>query len=112
MNHTTVRTLRRRAFLQTTAFAAIGATMAGRLSMMAADAPSPRTGRRIGFVDLNLDNYHANTFLQALRGPLESRGFILAGATGTKTQESRAWTDKNRVPFFDNDDALNAAVDF
>src|SRR5688572_22297447 len=72
-------------------------------------APAPR---RIGFVDLNLDNYHANVFLQALRGPLESRGFVVAGATGTKLPESRAWAEKNRVPFFQNDAALNDAVDF
>ena len=89
----------RRAFLQTTALAALGAALAPER-------------RRIGFVDLNLDNYHANVFLQALRGPLESRGFIVAGATGTKVAESRAWAEKNRVPFFENDEALNDAVDY
>ena len=89
----------RRAFLQTTALAALGAALAPER-------------RRIGFVDLNLDNYHANVFLQALRGPLESRGFVVAGATGTKVAESRAWAEKNRVPFFDNDGALNDAVDY
>ena len=72
----------------------------------------PSKGRRIGLVDLNLDNYHANVFLKALRGPLESRGFIVAGATGTKVPESRAWAEKNNIPFFDNDAALNDAVDF
>jgi predicted dehydrogenase len=78
----------------------------------AADAPGATAGRRIGFVDLNLDNYHANVFLQALRGPLQERGFIVAGCTGTKVAESRAWAEKNRVPYFDNDEALNAGVDF
>lgn len=91
--------MNRRAFLQTTAMAALGAALAPER-------------RRIGFVDLNLDNYHANVFLQALRGPLESRGFMVAGATGTKVPESRAWAEKNRVPFFDNVDALNDAVDY
>jgi len=91
--------LHRRAFLQTTAIAALGAGVAPER-------------RRIGFVDLNLDNYHANVFLQALRGPLESRGFVVAAATGTKVPESRAWAEKNRVPFFENDDALNEAVDY
>jgi predicted dehydrogenase len=103
--------LHRRAFLQTTAAAAIGAT-AGRLPLIAANAPPARPGRRIGFVDLYLDNYHANVFLQALRGPLESRGFTVAGATGIKMAESRAWAEKNRVPIFDNDSALDAAVDY
>ena len=103
--------LHRRAFLRTTAVAA-AATMTARLPLSAADAPPAGTGRRIGFVDLNLDNYHANVFLQALRGPLLSRGFTVAGATGTKTAENRAWAEKNRVSFFDTDAALNAAVDF
>lgn len=91
--------MNRRAFLQITALATLGAALAPK-------------GRRIGFVDLNLDNYHANVFLQALRGPLESRGFVVAGATGTKLPESRAWAEKNRVPFLENDAALNDAVDF
>lgn len=91
--------MNRRAFLQTTAMAALGAALAPER-------------RRIGFVDLNLDNYHANVFLQALRGPLESRGFVVAGATGIKVAESRAWAEKNRVAFFENADALNEVVDF
>ena len=112
MNTTIPKKLHRRAFLKATALAATAAAMAARLPSIAADAPPAQSGRRIGFVDLNLDNYHANVFLQALRGPLESRGFIVAGATGTKTTESHAWAEKNKIPFFDNDAALNAAVDF
>jgi predicted dehydrogenase len=104
--------LHRRAFLQRAAVATIGATLAGRLPVHAADAPAAPAGRRIGFVDLNLENYHANVFLQALRGPLAARGFIVAGAIGSKTAESRAWADKNGVPYFDTAAALNAAVDF
>src|SRR5262245_23522462 len=100
--------LSRRVFLRSAAAVALGSTILSR----AADSASPQKGRRIGFVDLNLENYHANVFLQALRGPLAERGFTLAGATGTKTAESRAWAEKNRVPFFEDDAALNAAVDF
>ena len=102
--------LARRSFLKSIAVMTAGATLGGRLSLSAADAP--QAGRRIGFVDLNLDNYHANVFLQALRGPLASRGFTVAGASGTKTAESRAWAEKNRVPFFEDDVELNAAVDY
>src|SRR5262245_40648682 len=101
--------LTRRSFLKTVTTATIASTLASQPFLPAAEAP---TGRRIGFVDLNLDNYHANVFLQALRGPLATRGFSVTGATGTKTAESRAWSEKNNVPFFDNDTALNAAVDF
>src|SRR5262245_62079954 len=101
--------LTRRSFLKTAARATIASTLASQPFLPAAEAP---TGRRIGFVDLNLDNYHANVFLQALRGPLATRGFSVTGSTGTKTAESRAWSEKNNVPFFDNDTTLNAAVDF
>ena len=103
------RSIPRRSFLRTTTIAA-GCALASRIPLGAADAP--QVGKRIGFVDLNLDNYHANVFLQALRGPLMSRGFIVAGATGTQTAESRAWAEKTQVPFFDNDRDLNAAADF
>lgn len=96
----------RRTFLQTAGAATLG--------LLAAELPSfgAEPGRRIGFVDLNLENYHANVFLQALRGPLASRGFTLAGATGTQTDSSRAWAEKNSVPFFENAAALNEEVDF
>lgn len=87
--------------------AALAATVAGSLP-----ARANEKGRRIGFVDYNLDNYHANVFLKALRGPLASRGFTVAGATGMKAAESRAWAEKNNVPYFDNDEELNKAVDF
>src|SRR5262245_61965347 len=101
--------LTRRSFLKAATTATIASTFASQLPLPAAEAP---TGRRIGFVDLNLDNYHANAFLQALRGPLATRGFSVTGSTGTKTAESRAWSVKNNVPFFENDTTLNAAVDF
>jgi predicted dehydrogenase len=97
----------RRSFLKSTAAATLGTALTASVALGAA---SP--GRRIGFVDLNLDNYHANVFLQALRGPLAARGFTIAGATGTKTAESRAWADKHQIPFFEDDAKLNDAVDF
>lgn len=101
----------RRTFLKTTTAAtALGAAFAARPPMRAAEPATP--GKRVGFVDLNLDNYHANVFLQALRGPLAKRGFTVAGATGTKVAESRAWAGKNAVPFFENAEDLNPAVDF
>lgn len=101
--------MQRRTFLHgATAFALGAATFRTR----AAEPSSSVPRRRIGFVDLNLENYHANVFLQALRGPLAGRGFALAGCTGTKVAESRAWAEKNNVPYFESHEALNAAVDF
>ena len=57
-------------------------------------------GKRIGFVDLNLENYHANVFLGAIRKELAGRGFSVAGCTGVKEAEGRVWAEKNGVPYF------------
>jgi len=97
------RTFLRHAALATTTLLAVSPSLFG------AERPAGR--RRIGFVDLNLDNYHANVFLQALRGPLKDRGFTVAGCTGTATDASRAWAEKNGIPYFDADARLNEAVD-
>jgi predicted dehydrogenase len=101
----------RRRFLAAGAFGAVGiglmpASFSTRLTA------APASGRRIGFVDDHLNNYHANVFLQALRGPLRERGFTLAGCTGLKQLEGRAWAEQNQVPYFAEAAALSAAVDF
>ena len=35
--------------------------------------------KQIGFVDFKLDNFHANTYLAAIRKELSGRGFAVAG---------------------------------
>lgn len=83
--------------------------------LLAASAPvraANQAGRRIGFVDDDLNNYHSNVFLQALRGPLKARGFEVAGCTGLKGAEGRAWAEKNGIGWFDEMAALDRAVDF
>src|SRR5262245_52084818 len=67
--------------------------------------------KRIGFVDDNLENFHANTFLQLARGPLQSRGFVIAGCTGLNEAAGRTWAEKNGVPYLADVKALNGAVD-
>jgi predicted dehydrogenase len=66
---------------------------------------------RIGFVDDNLENYHANTFLTLLRGPLQSRGFTVTGCTGLQEAAGRAWATKNNVPYVADVTTLNQSVD-
>lgn len=67
--------------------------------------------RRIGFVDFQLENFHANVFLGAIRDKLADRGYEVAGCHGTDVANGRAWAEKNRVPFFDTAEALNERVD-
>jgi hypothetical protein len=80
---------------------------------MTASALAAQSGppKRIGFVDDDLDNFHARVFLEALRGPLKERGFVVAGATALQQDKSRAWAAKNDLPYFDDAAALDKAVD-
>lgn len=96
----------RRRFLASSLSLAAGAAF---LSRTATAAPA---GKRVGFVDRNLENYHANVFLQAMRGPLAARGYTVAGATGTEAEPSRAWAQKNQVPYFEDVAGLAGTVDF
>lgn len=75
---------------------------------IAAQAPP---GKRIGFVDDNLDNFHARVYLEALRGPLKDRGYTVVGATALQHEKSRAWAAKNNLEYFDTPAALDKAVD-
>ena len=101
----------RRQFLRRNS-AALGAAIFMPEFLHAADLSAETNRRRVGFVDDNLENYHANVFLQALRGPLKMRGFVVAGCTGLKQAEGRAWAKKNEVAWFDTESALNEAVAF
>ncbi|MEM8945673.1 MAG: Gfo/Idh/MocA family oxidoreductase [Planctomycetota bacterium] len=56
--------------------------------------------KRIGFVDYRLDNFHADVYLSALRGPLAHRGYEVAGATAIDTVVSADWADGHDLPFY------------
>ncbi len=67
--------------------------------------------KRIGFVDYRLDNYHAEVYLKALRGPLASRGYEVAGATALERGVSRAWAEERSLPYYDSVEALHETSD-
>ena len=67
--------------------------------------------KRIGLVDYRLDNYHAEVYLKALRGPLAGRGYEAVGATALEHGISRAWAEKRSLPYFNSVEALNSEVD-
>lgn len=68
--------------------------------------------KRIGFVDFKLDNFHANTYLAAIRKELSGRGFSVAGCYSLEEATGRQWADKNGVPYFDSVAKLDKAVDY
>ena len=69
------------------------------------------TGKRIGFVDYDLENFHDNVYLAAIRNELKDRGFSVTGCHAMKELEGRAWAEKNGVPYFANANELDAVVD-
>src|SRR5688572_33488428 len=75
---------------------------------VAAQAGPPK---RIGFVDDDLDNFHARVYLEALRGPLKERGFVVTGATALQADKSRAWAAKSNLEYFDTPAELDKVVD-
>lgn len=70
------------------------------------------TGKRIGFVDYQLDNFHANHYLKLLRNELKERGFEIAGCQALEEESGREWAAKNEVPYYDQAEKLNDEVDF
>jgi predicted dehydrogenase len=68
--------------------------------------------RRIGFVDHELANYHADTYLKLIRGGLADRGFDVAGCWALNAESGKDWAAANNVPWADSPDALNESVDF
>jgi predicted dehydrogenase len=66
---------------------------------------------RIGFVDDNLDNFHANTYLALIRGALRERGFEVAGATAREREAGEAWAREHDVRYFASVAEMGSQVD-
>ena len=70
------------------------------------------TQKRIGFVDYKLDNFHANTYLKAIRTTLKDRGYTVSGCFALEEAEGKAWAQKNDVSYFETVQKLNEKADF
>ncbi len=68
-------------------------------------------GKRIGFVDYRLGNYHANVYLDLFRGDLKNRGYTVAGCWALDAKIGTAWAAEKDVPWFDTPKELDANVD-
>src|SRR5690606_941952 len=79
-------------------------------STKAALADTP-TRHRIALVDYHLENYHADTFLKLIRGPLHDRGFDVVAATALKVDEGRRWARNNQGQYVDRIDDLADLAD-
>ena len=70
------------------------------------------TRKRVGYVDFNLNNFHADIYLKHLRGELAGRGFDVTACWGMKESEGRSWAEANKVPFVADARAMDERVDF
>lgn len=68
--------------------------------------------KRIGYVDFQLDNFHANTYLAALRGPLAHRGYQITAATATVAEPGREWAKRNNVVYYDSINEMASHIEF
>lgn len=68
--------------------------------------------KRIAFIDYQLENYHANTYLELIRKPLASRGFEVSGCWSLDVQEGEVWAKKNQVLYRANLNDLNEQADY
>jgi hypothetical protein len=80
-------------------------------AMVGRSAAAEPRGKRIGFVDNTLDNFHSNVYLKAFRNELKGRGYTLVGGTALQVEPSKAWAAKNELTYFDDVKSLNEAVD-
>jgi predicted dehydrogenase len=68
--------------------------------------------KRIGYVDFNLENFHANIYLKHLRNELKDRGFDVAGCTAVNESAGREWAARNAAPYFSTPREMASHVDF
>jgi predicted dehydrogenase len=65
---------------------------------------------RLAFVDHELDNFHANTFLSLIRGELAARADVVA-CHADRAESGRAWATRQGVPWVDDPRDLRGKVD-
>lgn len=67
--------------------------------------------KRIGFVDDDLNNFHANTYLDAFRGPLAERGYEVTGGFALQGETGKVWAEEKGIAYYSSIEALAAEVD-
>jgi predicted dehydrogenase len=55
--------------------------------------------KRLAFVDHFLEEFHSNTYLALLRGPLKKRGYEVSACVANQAAAGRQWAAKNRVRY-------------
>lgn len=66
---------------------------------------------KVGFVDYSLANFHANKFIDLLRGDLQHHGVEVVCAYGMIEEASKAWAAEKGVAWADSPEAVTEQVD-
>ncbi len=69
------------------------------------------TCNRIGFVDYELDNFHANVYLGALRNELGARDFEVTACHAMNQESGAQWAAENDLRYFEDPAEMNEHVD-
>ncbi len=73
---------------------------------------APSIGKRIGFVDKELGNFHSNVFAKLFAGELKDRGYVVTGCTSLDHASGRTWAQANGIPYLDDAAELDRQVDY
>lgn len=66
---------------------------------------------KIGFVDYDLNNFHANKFLSLYRHELQDQNIEVAACYGLLEGPSKAWAEQNGIPWSNSPEAVAEQVD-
>lgn len=72
---------------------------------------SAAAGKRIAFIDAKLDNYHANIFLEHIRGGLKDRGYAVTACHALDEPGGIEWAKKNNIPYIADPKQLGKLAD-
>lgn len=66
---------------------------------------------KVGFVDYDLNNFHANKFLHLYRHELQTQNVEVTACYGLQEGPSKAWAEQNGIAWFDSPEAVAEQVD-
>lgn len=66
---------------------------------------------KVGFVDYSLANFHANKFVELLRGDLQQHGVEVVCAYGMIEDVSKQWAEEKGIAWVDSPEAVAEQVD-
>jgi len=70
-----------------------------------------KSRKRIAFIDYELANWHADTYLRIFRHELKDRGFEVTAGLATREKTGREWAKKNGLKYYTDPGEIDRQVD-